>query len=146
MIRPTSEKGSTLTVVRLILAAIILLVAELAWDLSDWLQGLSRRVERRPWRTPRGVVRIGVLAVVSGVGLVAAAAPAFRGTVERPGIEVGPAPLLGERPADVVEAFTRVCAAAGRAPLLGMEGRVFVVRCPKPPENLGVMPVAKVAR
>jgi hypothetical protein len=128
----------TTDALRLLLAFVLLWAAEVIWDLSDWLAGMSRRIER-----PRGLARIGVLAVISGIGLVAGAAPAFRGTVERPGIEAAPAPRPtppGESTAAIAEGVARGCAAAGRDVVAGVMDGVWVLRCRQPVENLGVMP------
>lgn len=135
---PGSQVGPA---ARLLLAFVLLWLAEVFWDVSDWLQGLSRRVEGPP---QRGMVRLGILAVVAGVGLVAGAAPALRGTVERPGVEAGPE--LAPRPdpsAGVAEGIARGCAEAGLEVTSGIQDGVWVMRCRRPVENLGVMPAPR---
>lgn len=129
---------------RVLLAAWVLWLSDLAWDLSWWLSGLAERIQEPGRRAHRGLARLGILAALAGAGLVAGAAPALRGTVERPGVEAGPE--LAPRPdpsASVAEGIARGCAAAGLEVTSGIQDGVWVMRCRRPVENLGVMPAPR---
>lgn len=130
----------TMAALRVLLAGLLLGLSELAMGLSGWLQDLSIRVERPARRPQRGLVRIGVLAILSGIGLAAGTGWAARGTEERLGVEAGRPSASRETSAAIVEGIARGCASAGRDVVAGVHEGVFVIRCRQPVENLGWMP------
>lgn len=127
---------------RVVLAAVLLWVADRAWDLYDWLAGVAMRIQVPRGPAARGLVRLGLLAVLSGASLTAGLAWGVRGTAERPGVEAGRAELApAERPGDLMAAAARGCVEGGGTFWMGEEAGVVVARC-RPFLSVGVAPVA----
>ena len=97
---------------RVVLAAGVMWLADLAWDLYEALQGVSWRIQQPGRRSQRGLARLLVLAALSGMSLTAGLAWSLRGTEERPGVEAArparPVAIPGETSAAIVEGFSLV--------------------------------------